>query len=66
MEAARAAEVPARTTEASVRAVEAPVREAEPPRAAELVGGAVAATPAAPTTSAGTSRKRKQAFSSLR
>jgi hypothetical protein len=63
MEAARAAEVPARTTEASMRAMAAPVREAEPVCATEVVGGA---TPAAPTTSAGTSRKRKRAFSSLR
>jgi hypothetical protein len=32
----------------------------------EVIGGAAAAAPAAPTMSAGTSRKRKRAFSSLR
>jgi hypothetical protein len=32
----------------------------------EVVGGAAAAALAAPTTSVGTSRKRKRAFSSLR
>jgi hypothetical protein len=62
-EAARAAEVPARAAEASVHMVEAPVREAEPARVAKVVGSVAAA---APTTSAGTSRKRKHAFSSLR
>jgi hypothetical protein len=42
-------------------------RDAEAPaRVAEMVGGAAAAAPAAPATSAGTSRKRKRAFSSLR
>jgi hypothetical protein len=35
-------------------------------RAVEVAGGAVAAAPATPTTSAGASRKRKRAFSSLR
>jgi hypothetical protein len=63
-EAAQAAKV--RATGASVRAAEAPVREAGPARVVEMVGGAVAAAPAAPATSAGTSRKRKRAFSSLR
>jgi hypothetical protein len=59
---------PSPTTEA-VRAAEALVRAAEPARAVdpacawEVAGGAAAA---APTTSAGTSRKRKRAFSSLR
>jgi hypothetical protein len=52
-EAARAAEAPARASEASVRA-------------GEMVGGEAAASPTAPATSAGTSRKRKCAFSSLR
>jgi hypothetical protein len=32
----------------------------------EVAGGVAAAAPAAPTMSAGASRKRKQAFSSLR
>jgi hypothetical protein len=32
----------------------------------EVAGGAAEAAPAAPTTSAGASRKRKRAFSSLR
>jgi hypothetical protein len=64
MEAARAAEV--RVTEASMCAAEAPAREAGPTRAAEMVGGATAATPAALATSVWTSRKRKRAFSSLR
>jgi hypothetical protein len=44
----------------AVRAAEAPARTTE------VAGGAVAAAPAAPATSAGTSRKRKRAFSSLR
>jgi hypothetical protein len=56
MEAAQAAEAPARATEA-------PVRAAEPAHAVEAARGAAAA---APVTSVGTSRKRKQAFSSLR
>jgi hypothetical protein len=70
--AARAAEVPTRATEAPARAVEAPVRAAEPARvvesarAVEVVGGAAAAVAAVPMTSAGTSMKRKRAFSSLR
>jgi hypothetical protein len=65
-EAVRAAEVPVRATVAFVHVAEAPVHEAEPPRAAEVVRGAAAAPPAAPATSAGTSRKRKRAFSSQR
>jgi hypothetical protein len=52
-------------TEAA-RAAEAPACVAEPARVVEVVGGAAEAAPAAPTTSAGTSRKRKRAFSSLR
>ena len=52
------------TTEA-LRAPEAPAHEAEAPaRAVEMAGGAAAAVPAAPASSAGTSRKRKHAFSS--
>jgi hypothetical protein len=53
------AEAPATRQSATeaARATEAPTREAE------MVGGAVAAAPAAPATSAGTSRKRKRAFS---
>jgi hypothetical protein len=47
--------------------VEVPAHDIEAPaRAVEVAGGAAAAAPAAPTTSAGTSRKRKRAFSSLR
>jgi hypothetical protein len=45
---------------------EAPARKAGPARAAEMIGGAAAVVLAAPATSAGTSRKRKRAFSSLR
>jgi hypothetical protein len=60
------AEVPATrqsTTEAA-RAAEAPVRASGAfARAVEMAGGAA---PAAPATSAGTSRKRKRAFSSSR
>jgi hypothetical protein len=59
-EAARAAEAPARASEVSVRAAGAPTR------AVEAARGAAAVAPAAPATSAGTSRKRKRAFSSSR
>jgi hypothetical protein len=57
---ARAAEAPVRVSEASARAAEAPAR------AVERAGGAAAVAQAAPATSAGTSRKRKRAFSSSR
>jgi hypothetical protein len=49
------------STMEAARAAEAPARGAEPARVAEVVGGATAAAPAAPTTSAGTLRKRKKA-----
>jgi hypothetical protein len=52
-EAARLVEAPARASDASVCA-------------AEAVGGAAAVAPAMSTTSSGTSRKRKRAFSSMR
>jgi hypothetical protein len=50
----------------SVHAAEAPARAAGPAHAMEMAGGAAAVAPAAPATSAGTSRKRKHAFSSSR
>jgi hypothetical protein len=37
-----------------------------PARTVEMAGGAAATTPAVPASSAGTSRKRKRAFSSSR
>jgi hypothetical protein len=49
-----------------VRAVEAPVRVAEPARVVEAARGAAVAALTSLATSAGTSRKRKRAFSSLR
>jgi hypothetical protein len=47
-------------TKEATRAAEAPAR------AAEMVGGAAAATPVAAITSAEPPRKRKRGFSSLR
>jgi hypothetical protein len=64
--AARAAEAPAYASEAPARVAEAPVHAVKPTRAVEVAEGAAAAAPATPTTSAGTSKKRKWAFSSLR
>jgi hypothetical protein len=42
------------------------MRAAEPVHVVEAAAGTAAAMPAAPATSAGTSRKRKRVFSSLR
>jgi hypothetical protein len=61
------APVPRQSTTEAVRAAEAPERVSEAPtHAVERAGGAAAVAQAAPATSAGTSRKRKRAFSSSR